>query len=372
MLSKPEENKVKNQEPINEHLKVPDYLVCPITKLIFLEPIIVVPSGKCYEKEVIDRLLQEAAKVGKPLLCPLTGIPIKEYVQGYNIESAVEDYLNLYPNASNRQYLREDNKIEDNKAATSDNSEQNNDVQSPSVIEPDISQQITEDTVLARAMQESPPSSKLQRTQEFENHQRLIRSVEALHQQRQREQRTQQRQSTTSNSRQSNYNVLTETEKKAYDVLITDIQNLIYALGFEKGPRPRGKIDNFSRLFFAGIESDFLEPLPWQKIKVAPGPKPQTIYNVLKAAISSLKDMDPRVLENSKAQYKGEYDRVKNILGGQLSLNQNSYDLFAKTMGPIKNQPGYLANQILKQVSEMHECIRSKHIEFKPNQPLSL
>ncbi|STX28865.1 U-box domain [Legionella beliardensis] len=346
MISKHEMSNIEAPQP----LTIPEHLICPITQLIFLQPVTVFPTGRVYEKEIIVRLLQEAANKGQTLLCPLNREPITGYAKAYNIASAVEDYLKVNANVRNQQYQRESSEPETIKTANSTTSSHQH----------GNNQQVANDAALARAMQER------------EMQQRDRQSAAALRQQREREQRARESQLNATRNPQASTVSLTELEKKERDHLLEDIQNLIYALGFETGPQPRGRIDNFSLLFFALIEKAMLEPLPWQKIKVAPGPKPQAIYNVLKAAIASLKEMNPQLLENAKTQHKGVYDVVKTVFAGELSLNQNHYTSFAKAMGTINNQPGYLADQILKRTSEMIECVRSKHLEVPSNQAFNM
>lgn len=147
--------------------------------------------------------------------------------------------------------------------------------------------------------------------------------------------------------------VLTISEKTDRDFLVKDIQNVIYALKFEKGPLPQGRIQNFSLLFFALIEQAFLEPLPWQKITVKEGPKTPAMYAVLKAAIRSLNTLNPDFLIKAKEEHAGQYDRVKTLLGGELSLNKNGYTAFAQFLGTINNQPGYLVNEIILRVDQL-------------------
>lgn len=156
-------------------------------------------------------------------------------------------------------------------------------------------------------------------------------------------------------------NLITADEKKERDTLVNDIQNIIYALHFEKGPLPQGKIDNFSLLFFAMIESIFLEPLPWQKIKVAEGPKYTVMYGFLKTMQQSLAELDGSLLAAAKSEHCGQYDRVKTLLGGELSLSKDGYTAIAKALGTIQNQPGYLIDEMITRVENFFKTLEQKY-----------
>jgi hypothetical protein len=150
---------------------------------------------------------------------------------------------------------------------------------------------------------------------------------------------------------------ISEQDKKKHDDLINDIQNLIWALGFETGPKPKGRIDNLALVFFALIEQAFLEPLPWQKIHVATGPKDFAMYHVLQAAISAIKVLNPGILYKAKLVNAGKYDLIETLLdklvGGERSIHDGGYVKIANTFGTITSQPGYLVNELIKQTEQL-------------------
>jgi U-box domain len=305
-----------------EEAEVPKYLICPITLLIFLEPVTVLPTGHIYEKELIDALLKEGKQQGKEVLCPLARLPINGYVTAWNVKSMVDDYLKLNPNAHNQQYVREkQNSLANNKNVNTNNT---------------IIRDIESDLLLARELQQL----------ELEQHERQRLEQQRIEREKERERQSQEafRQLQITEKRKQEESKskvkLDFSQQKIRDALIEDTQNLIYALKFETGPLPKGRIDNFALLFFALIEQAFLEPLPWQKIKVHPGPRPLAMYEVLKAAIRALKETNPQILERAKTQYSGQYELVKTWLGGEKTLENSGYAHFAQFMGTVSGQPG--------------------------------
>ncbi|MBA2709631.1 MAG: hypothetical protein H0U57_03440 [Tatlockia sp.] len=51
--------------------------------------------------------------------------------------------------------------------------------------------------------------------------------------------------------------MLKHSEKLVRDWLINNIQDLIYALKFETGPKPKGKVDNLALFVVTVIEQEF-------------------------------------------------------------------------------------------------------------------
>jgi hypothetical protein len=124
---------------------------------------------------------------------------------------------------------------------------------------------------------------------------------------------------------------LSEDEKNAYDELMSDIQNVIWALGFERAPLK--SIDTKVFLSFFSLEQQAsLEPL-WRKIVVADGLKTSAMHEVLKAAKLALQKFDIEKLNKVKKQYAGQYDISAQFL----------------------NQPGWHVNKILLRVNTMLE-----------------
>jgi hypothetical protein len=100
----------------------------------------------------------------------------------------------------------------------------------------------------------------------------------------------------------------------------------------------------------------------WQNIVVAAKPKVDVpMHAVLRAAISSLKELRPELLHEERTRWKGLYDVVHTWLGGLKSLGNGGYVEVAKAMGTIKNQPGYLIDQILIRVDFMLNDLCQKY-----------
>lgn len=346
-----------------QELDVPDHLTCPVSLLIYSEPVTVYPSGKTYEKEILQALAKVAADKQTEALCPLTRIPIQEYREADDVKLEVKQYLEANSNAHNQVYIRE--KSEENYPFLK-------------ITDKKVEQQITDDEAFARELQcqeeneyqienakrieREKQDSETKRTQELQQRHAIEESLkqaqmqlqERIAQDRiQREKqsfeayRQQQLQQQRAKEEAKAIVRLTYTQAKERDTLVDDIQNLIYALGFERGPQPRGRIDNFALVFFAMVEKAFLEPLPWQKIKVRPGPKPNAMYSVMQASIRALKETNPAILENAKAEHEGQYDLVKTWFGGEKSLAAGGYVTVAKNMGTISYQPGDLVSSVI-------------------------
>lgn len=353
---------LRDEQDVSLEVNIPSYLVCPVTQLIYLEPVTVFPSGHVYEEEVIEYALQKAAKKNIKASCPLTRKPIDGYVTAWNIKSAVDDYIKKNENAVNQRYVRE----------------KPNQKQEPENInDKSVSHQIEKDAEFAKKLQEQEiqelqPQLSAERegnANAYPRHRRQYNQPEfAIQEQqpqpflsaerernanaayRQQVKRQYEQQISEVRSQTQTKINLSDAETKECERLIDDVQNLIYALHFEQGPRPKGRIDNFSLLFLAVIEQACLPPLPWQKIKVNEGPKPPAMYEILKAAKLSLKETNPIILENAKAKYEGQYDVVKTVFAGEKSLGNKGYGAFAQAMGTITNQPGDLVNIAIKKV----------------------
>lgn len=127
-----------------------------------------------------------------------------------------------------------------------------------------------------------------------------------------------------------NFNVLNMQERTPlHDALIDDIQNLIYILNFETGPRHNGN----------------------GKIHISEGPKNiEAMHAVLKAAIEAVKNLDPTILSDTLEKYAHQYDVVWTYIRGQVSLSNGGYASIAKKLGTVKDQPGYLIDQVVSRV----------------------
>jgi len=329
---------LRNEQKIEDEIQIPDELLCPVTRLIFLDPVIVYPSKQIFEREIIEALTQMAKQQNCELICPLTRIPITHYESSDSVKSNVENFLTNNPNVSNQRYVRE----KPSEAYL---------VQKPIV--QNNTDYMESDAELAREL------DRQEREQFARENQRQLESQRELEKQKQSQEAYRQKLIKEQQAKEVKVINLSYSDQKIRDKLIDDVQNLIFALGFETGPKPRGRIDNFALLFFAMIEQALLEPLPWQKIKVNTGPKSQEMYQTLKAAIRALKETNPEILEKAKLQNAEKYDLVKTWLGGELSLGKSGYAVFAQTMGTINNQPGDHVSRLLREVEKFlaEKCI---------------
>lgn len=350
----------RSQESKDE-IEIPKHLTCPVTLLIFLEPVTVLPSGHVYEKEIIQALLLEGSKQKKEVVCPISRTPITGYINAWNILSGVDEYLQQNPNSKNQLYVREKpehayvNIIEVKQEAESNqvNSDLNLAIELQRQEQANYEQQRIANEQQQRELQAERDrliKIEIDRQRQAE---REKQSQEAFRQRQLMEQNKQKIVKLGTN--------LSFSQIKIRDTLINDAQNLIYALGFETGPKPKGRIDNFALLFFAIIEQALLEPLPWQKIKVHPGPKPRAMYEILKACIRALKEGNIEILENAKIQYAGQYELVKTWFGGEKSLENSGYASFARTMGTVSGQPGDHIYQLLAKVEPFLVEISPEH-----------
>lgn len=313
---------------LHRSIVIPRHIVCHVTKQIYLDPV-TISTGHVYEKDVVDRLIADA-KAKKTLpLCPLSNQPFNEHVDQYYVTAwpikwAVADFLEKNPDARFEQY------------------------QSQSIHTPPPLLHIDPTRELEHARIEAESRAERER-----------HSIAAFREQKEREQQLKQEaareraiQSIKSMPKPSAQ--LTNQEENECKTLTTDIQNIIYALGFEKGPIPQGRIDNFSLLFFALIEQFFLKPLPWQTIEVnKKGPTVPAMYDVLKAAIRALQELNPEILNEAKKEHDGQYDRVQTLLGGKKSLRKDGYAYVARFFGTIKNQPGYYVDQMVTRADRL-------------------
>lgn len=322
----------------------PHHLFCPISQQIYFKPVTVFPSGHVYEKEIVDHLIESARAQSKQALCALTRMPIENYVEAWKIAAAVDDYLRDHPNARSEQYKP----INANLTKT---------VQA----EP-ASNQLREDATMARELTQQQIREEQDGERERRSHAAYIALLE-------RERRRNNLIERVHLQTLQNRPTLTSAEERERDLIVREIQDIIFALGFEAGPKRQGRINNPSLLFFALIEQGFLKPMPWQKIKISKGPKTLAMYDVLKAAIRALNELDPEVLTTARSQHARQYDRVKT-LRGEFSLGQNTYASVAHMSGTIKNQPGDLVNQVLLRVNYLlAELCRKYPAEVRQNMP---
>lgn len=121
-----------------------------------------------------------------------------------------------------------------------------------------------------------------------------------------------------------------------FESLETEIQNLIWALGFEKYSLPK--------TYYNHSHS-------WQTIEVKEGPKNDTMYAILNCAKRAISEREPMALKTAMITYKG-HDLVKNWLGQVVSLSENNFAITVDFIGSFHNQPGHLVTVLLKKACE--------------------
>lgn len=340
----------------------PNYLVCPLTGQIFLNPVIVTPSGHTFEQEYVEKLIALAKQQGKVATCPLTRQEITGYVIAWSIKAAVQQYLESTPEAKIDLY--------NNATNTSDNAPLPNSLPETTSESPHAnhSEQMQADERLARELQREMEDSdrerrlREERTRRSNEAFRARQERRAAEQQRERERARSVQQITHRQARPEDHKIaLYGEEKEKRNTLIQDIKNLIYALGFEEGPRSQGTITNPSLLAFALIETIFLPSQPWQKIKIQDGPKSAIMHTVLKAAIQALEEINKEVLNQAIEASAHTHDLVKTKFGGEVSLSNGGYAKLALMAGTVNGQPGYLVDQILARVNYMLNQLSLKH-----------
>lgn len=109
--NKPNETTVVDEEANDTKQKKTDataiheVIICPLTKLIFLEPVKLLleddDSGPIVERDYAIRLINGQAT------CPFSRRAITGYLRMREIETLVADYLNNYPEAQSDQYKRQ-------------------------------------------------------------------------------------------------------------------------------------------------------------------------------------------------------------------------------------------------------------------------
>lgn len=341
-------------------VKHPDYLLCSTTLYLYNEPVTVAPSGKIYEWESIDRLITDAKAQGRQALCPLTKAPITGYVKAFNIVAAVEDYVSTHPEAKADVYEKQKIETVPSVAVVVDYSQPLTDV----AVSPRPPAEITDDDRLAieaaqadlnRRPQYAPNlhDNPMHHLQEAVRASGATQSLYVVRENRSSEALPQRVP-----------DMLNSYDQDARQDLINDIQNLIWALHFEDSmqPPPPSRANSYIRSFLPGF---FGPPVPrqaWHDIVVATGPVMATpMHAVLRAAIDALKLLRPEFLHEERTRWKGVYDVVHTLLGGDKSLGNGGYVEFAKAMGTIKNQPGYLIDQILIRVEFMLNDLCQKY-----------
>lgn len=345
-------------QPINHSLKHPDYLVCPLSQQIFLNPVTALPSGHTYEREMLEEHIKSAKKRGEIATCPLTRQEITGYVTTWSIKCAVDQYL-----MSNSQAKTDVYQPFATQTSNSPPTKHLLPEPTPELSQTNHSEQIEADEKLARELQreieerDRERQLREERTRRSNDAFRAHQTRRAAEQQREREKARVDQHIAMPDHKITLYG----HERKERETLIQDIKNLIFALGFEQGPHSQGTITNPSLLFFAFIETIFLPSQPWQKIKIQEGPKSETMYAVLKAAIQALEEINKEILNQAIEASAHTHDLVKTKFGGQISLSNGGYAKLARMMGTVNDQPGYLVDQILARVNYMLNQLYLKH-----------
>ncbi len=366
----------------NEH---PNFIVCILTSEIYKEPVIVSPSAHTYEREALEKHINNRKSQGRKVECPKSRIEITSYIKNFDMISGVELYLTMYPAAKNDQYkpdkpdehycsnpvflnqLPEVPLAASNQAPSSEISADDRVAIEAAQAELDAlpipreSHVVEEEqrrALMERLMHESERERarerERRRLQTEEQHRLRMAELERVRRENQERERLRvererevirERERERERQIEENNKIvpLYGNENTAREMLLQDIQNLIWALRFEEGPVPRGTIDRWDGFFFAVIEKMLTSPNEWQKIKVSAGPTLPAMYIVLVAAKQALKRLDIEILNKAKSDNKGNYDCVQ------------------KKLGTITNQPGDLVHKILTRVEAMINILRHKN-----------
>jgi|GEM_PF-2321629 len=81
------------------NLNLEKNLICPVNLCIFLNPVVLIPSGITVEEQTALELL------AKNSLCPLTRKPITGYVENNVLKSMVGDFLQQFPQKRSEQFV---------------------------------------------------------------------------------------------------------------------------------------------------------------------------------------------------------------------------------------------------------------------------
>lgn len=314
-----------NRKYITEY---PNHIVCPVNFTIFFHPVTLFPGGHVIEQASADKIMESTHP-----FYPDNTTPIQGYVTAYSIQEVVEDFLANHPEAKADQHEpypicnRRDSThpLQTHVATTTKPS-------MPAKVKQEADdwrlgvqlQSKNKATETNQPVYEKTPNKPTSNPQHFFAAPTITPSKPVI--------------------------ILNGAQLKQRDALISDIQNLIWALGFEKGPQPREIIDNFSLMVFSFFISP--DPLPWQTLKIDQGPKTECMYWVLRSTIDALMRYDRSILEYAKLEHAGEYDLVTTVLGGTLSINAGGYVDLATFFGTVNHQPGYLVNQLVKKAEQ--------------------
>lgn len=309
-------------------IEYPNHIVCPVNFTLFFHPVTLFPGGHVIEQACADKIMESTHP-----FYPDNTTPIQGYVTAYSIQEVVEEFLAKHPEAKADQHEpypirnRRDSThplqthvATTTKPAMSAKAKQEaNDLRLVVNLQSKINA-----SEINQPVYEKIPNKPTNNPQHFFAAPTITPSKPVI--------------------------VLNAAQVKLRNELISDIQNLIWALGFESGPQPQEITDNFSLLIFAFFIRP--DPLPFHTLKIDQGPKNECMYWVLRSTISALMRYDRSILENAKLEHAGEYDLVKTVFGGTVSINAGGYVDLATFFGTVNHQPGYLVNQLVKKAEQ--------------------
>lgn len=151
-------------------------------------------------------------------------------------------------------------------------------------------------------------------------------------------------------------------DKKA---LINEVQNLIYALGFEKWVEPKSRLDNAPDAYtiFALAEKFISSNSSWKSIKVNHnGPTTPEMKAVLLAARDALVESNSELLSEAKQKNSG-YDKVQTLTSGMQS-NSSTIGFFSDNLiGYSTNQPGNLVDNIVTKIDNYFKAVAASKMQ---------
>ena len=83
-----------------QNKSAPSHLVCPVSSQIFLNPFIVFPSGQTFEEDIVKKIMTDTRK------CPITRQHITQFIANRAMKDAVKEYLRDNPDMESEQYKK--------------------------------------------------------------------------------------------------------------------------------------------------------------------------------------------------------------------------------------------------------------------------
>eukprot|EP01057_Protomagalhaensia_wolfi_P000736 Protomagalhaensia_wolfi_Nauph_80__735@NODE_141_length_3460_cov_54_041216_g105_i0_p1_GENE_NODE_141_length_3460_cov_54_041216_g105_i0NODE_141_length_3460_cov_54_041216_g105_i0_p1_ORF_typecomplete_len355_score25_02Ubox/PF04564_15/1_4e04Ubox/PF04564_15/7_7e18zfNse/PF11789_8/6e05SAGATad1/PF12767_7/0_14zfC3HC4_2/PF13923_6/0_058zfC3HC4_4/PF15227_6/0_25Podoplanin/PF05808_11/0_75_NODE_141_length_3460_cov_54_041216_g105_i02061270 len=79
-------------------IAIPDSIVCPISMDLMRDPVVLVSSGKTYERSVIEKHLRGLRESRSPLLDPITKVSVSgELTPNTSLRNAISGFVEKYP-----------------------------------------------------------------------------------------------------------------------------------------------------------------------------------------------------------------------------------------------------------------------------------